>query len=393
VRTGPTDQGARPGSAGHLLSVALDATPLLGTTTGVGVFCREALGALARTGRVDTRAFAVTWRRRHMLEGRVPEGVEIVGRAMPARPLQLFWRRSEVPKIETFIGKVDVVHGANFVVPPARSALRVLTVHDLTIIRFPEMCEPATRRFAGLVRRAVAQGSWVHTPSEFVAREVVALLGADPERVRAVHHGVPRSAGAPDRPRDANPAIELPEGVSRYVLSIGTAEPRKDLPGLVRAFDAIASRFQDLALVLVGQKGWGIEELERSLETAHSRERIVTPGYVPDEALASLLARATVLAYPSLYEGFGLPALEAMAAGVAVVTTRAGALPEVVGDAALMVEPGDSDALAGALEKVLVDEGMRAALIERGRARAGEFTWDACATGLVGLYEDAMKSL
>jgi glycosyltransferase involved in cell wall biosynthesis len=389
VMTGSTASAAR---GGEVPTVALDATPLLGVPTGVGVFCREALGALPKTGRVDTRAFAVSWRRRQMLQGHVPQGVRIVGRAMPARPLQLAWRYTELPDVEWFIGDVDVVHGTNFVVPPARKAARVVTVHDLTIVRFPEMCEPATLRFAGLVRRAVAHGAWVHTPSEFVAREVVTELGADPSRVRAVHHGVPSVATCTGVSRPDNPAIELPAGVSRYVLAIGTAEPRKDLPGLVRAFDGIASRFSDVALVLVGQQGWGSEALESAVERARWRARIVMPGYVPDETLARLLTEATVLAYPSLYEGFGLPALEAMAAGVAVVTTSAGALPEVVGDCALMVEPGDSDALAGALEKILEDETMRIALVDKGRARAREFTWDACADGLVGLYEDAMKS-
>lgn len=383
-------------SGGDRLMVALDATPLLGVSTGVGVFCREALSALHAAGDLDVAAFAVSWRRRHLLDGLVPSGVRIVQRAMPARPLHLAWRHVEQPPIEWFVGRTDVVHGTNFVVPPARRAARVVTVHDLTTVRFPEMCDTPTLRFPALIRKAVARGAWVHTPSQFVADEVVAVLGVDPDRVRAVHHGAPApiskvpgdQSGDQSGDHAADPLpVCLPEGTTRYVLAVGTAEPRKDLPGLVRAFDAISGHLPDVALVLSGPPGWGSEALEQAVEGAAARSRILVTGYVP--ALDRLLAGATVLAYPSLYEGFGLPTLEAMAAGVPVVTTTAGALPEVVGDAALLVGPGDTDALAEALELVLTDETERRSLIERGHARASQFTWEECARGLEGLYRDA----
>ena len=155
----------------------------------------------------------------------------------------------------------------------------------------------------------------------------------------------------------------------------------------MKAFDAVAARLDDVALVLAGPPGWGSDALEEALQASHFRSRILQTGYVPD--LEPLLRGASVLAYPSLYEGFGLPTLEAMAAGVPVVTTRAGALPEVVGDAALLVAVGDTDALAGALVRVLTDETERYSVIERGYRRAVRFTWENCANGLAGLYADA----
>ncbi len=179
----------------------------------------------------------------------------------------------------------------------------------------------------------------------------------------------------------------LPGDTTRYVLAIGTAEPRKDLPSLVRAFGAVASRQRDVALVLAGPQGWGSAALADAIAQSPFRSRIVVTGYVAD--LGRLLRGATLLAYPSLYEGFGLPTLEAMAAGVPVVTTTAGALPEVVGDAAVTVPPGDSDALGAALDRLLGDEGERLELVERGHKRASMFTWEACAKGLTDLYEEA----
>jgi glycosyltransferase involved in cell wall biosynthesis len=387
------------------LSVEFDATPLLGRPTGVGVFCAGALGGLAARDDLDVRAYAVSWRRRRGIDARVPAGVATAQRPMPARPLHAAWSRLAVPPLEWFTGGVDVVHGSNFVVPPTRRAARVVTVHDLTVIRFPELCDPPTLAFPDLIRRAVAEGAWVHTPSMFVADEVVAEFGIDRSRVRAVHHGVPPlpepsrgatgddspGAGPPDvdLPDVELPGLELPDGCRRYVLAVGTVEPRKDYPLLVRSFTAVAAAHPDVALVVVGGDGWGADRFADAVAASPVRERIVRPGYVDDRTLGTLFRGASVLAYPSVYEGFGLPPLQAMACGVPVVATSAGAVPEVVGDGAWLVDPGDGDALSGQLVRAL-DGGVDvAALVDRGRARSAVFSWDRCAEGLADLYRSA----
>jgi glycosyltransferase involved in cell wall biosynthesis len=155
---------------------------------------------------------------------------------------------------------------------------------------------------------------------------------------------------------------------------------------LVRAFDAVAADDADLRLVVAGPDGWGVDAFTAALAQAHHRDRVVRLGWVTDEVRADLLAGATAFAFPSVYEGFGLPPLEAMAAGVPVITTRAGALPETVGDAAVLVEPGDLDALAEAIALVTSDDARRAELVEAGRARAALFSWDETAASMVRLY-------
>lgn len=371
-----------------MLRVAVDATPLLGRPTGVGAFCAGALAGLSGRGDLAVSAFAVSWRRRRGIDALVPSGVAVVGRPMPARPLHWAWGRTGRPPLEWFCGPVDVVHGTNFVVPPTTRAARVATVHDLTTVRFPELCDAPTLAYPGLVRRALRRGAWLHTPSAFVAAEAVAAFGADPDRVRAVHSGVP-PLPSPDA---GAPARYLPRGASRYVLAVGTAEPRKDLPSLVRAFDELAGDRPDLALVLCGPEGWGSGPLDEAVAASPFAGRVARTGWVDEATLSGLLHSAAVLAYPSLYEGFGFPPLQAMAAGVPVVATRAGALPEVLGDAASLVPAGDPEALAGALAELLDDHARWADAVGRGISRAAGFTWERCAEGLDALYRAAAGS-
>lgn len=366
------------------VSVAVDATPLLGVRTGIGVFVHELVRALAGLREpdpgLDLRAYAVTWRGRRGLTAAVPAGVGAGRLPMPARPLRELWKRTDFPPLEWWTGAVDVVHGTNFVVPPTRHAARMVTVHDLTAWRFPELVAPASRDFPALVERAVRTGAAVHVNSRSVGDEVEAELGVAPERVRVVYPGVP-----PVVRGDAGRGRAL-AGSDRYVLALGTVEPRKDLPGLVTAFDAVAATVTGVRLVVAGPDGWGTPAYEAAVAAAAHRDRVVRLGYVGDRDRADLLAGATLFAYPSVYEGFGFPPLEAMTCGTAVVATRAGAVPEVCGDAAALVDVGDVDGLAEVMGSLLGDDTARAALVAAGCEHVQRFSWETCAREMAALY-------
>ena len=368
------------------LRVAVDATPLLGRPTGVAGVTRALLERLGRHPDIAPIAFSVSWRGRGRLPGLVPPGVTAVTRPMAARPLRSLWNRVSWPPIELWTGPIDVVHGLNFVVPPSRRAARVVTVHDLTAVRYPELCTADVLAYPDLLRRALADGAWAQVPSAAVAGEVLEHFTVPPERVVVVANGVDEVPAAPEGAGRAR------AGRERYVLALGTLEPRKDLPTLVAAFDLVAADDPEVGLVIAGEDGWGADAVHTAVANSPHRDRIRATGWIDDQARAALLREATVLAYPSLYEGFGLPPLEAMGVGVPVVATRAGALPEVLGEAADLVPPADRDALAAALARVLTDEAHRAALVARGHERARRYSWDAYAEGVVALYRRAAAS-
>jgi glycosyltransferase involved in cell wall biosynthesis len=367
-----------------VLTVAADVTPLLTPRTGVGVFVGELLPHLASRHDLLITGYAVTWRGRHRSAGAVPDGVAVVGGAMPARPLHQVWQRADFPSIDRWIGRHQVVWGTNYVVPPTR-ATPVVSIYDLTPLRFPELADRHTRTFPRLIERAVRRGAWVHTLSNFVRNEIIEHFRLEPERVWVVPGGV-RTAPAEHQSR---PSALSPIGDAPYVLALGTVEPRKDLPTLVAAFDAIAPRLPQFRLVIAGADGWGADALRVAIQRSPHRDRIVRLGWIDEAARPALLRHAAAFAYPSLYEGFGFPPLEAMSAGVPVVATRTGSLPEVCDDGARLVPVGDTDALAAAIEHILVDDALRTDLVRRGHAIATRYSWRAAAEGFAGKLKES----
>jgi glycosyltransferase involved in cell wall biosynthesis len=361
------------------LRIAIDGTPLIGERTGIGHVTTNLLTALADRSDVDVVAYAISRTARRDLAPQLPSGVGVGTSPLPARLVLPLWERWPVPRIEHWTGRVDVVHATNYSAPPARAPV-VVTVHDLTFVHRPDLVSDDTRRFFdGLVRAALARGATVHVVSDYVGEETRQVFGLPPERVVRVYPGLADTAGG-----DATRGRRL-AGTDAYVLALGQLEPRKNLPVLVQAFARLSVSHRDLHLVVAGPDGWGRTEFEAAARAAGS-ERIRWLGYVPDHDRRDLLAGARVFAYPSLYEGFGHPPLEAMLADVPVVAAASGAIPEIVGDAAELVDPADVEGLADALARTADDDGLRSRLVTAGRARAARFGWPRAAQGFVDLY-------
>ena len=351
------------------MRVGLDGTPLLGARTGIGRYTASLLTALAE-GPDELVATAFTLRGRGGLV--VPPGVEVRARAVPARGLHEAWARTPWPPVEWLAGRMDVFHATNFVLPPLRRARGVVTVHDLAFLRMTETVSSASARYRALVPRSVRRASVVVTPSEAVADQVrEAYAPAVP--VVAVPHGVaPGWSGAQPPSPDLRARLGLP---SSYVLFVGTLEPRKDVRTLLAAHSLLPDA---PPLVLVGPPGWGEQVDVRGA---------VTPGYLDDEALRPVVAGASALVLPSRDEGFGLPLLEALAAGTPVVASDLPVLREVGGDQVAYAAVGDAEAFADALQAVLDRPGDAAAR----RAHAARFTWAASAEGHRRAYTLALS--
>jgi len=358
------------------MRVALDATPMIGTRTGIGVFVTELLHSMQamqqRGNDVEIAVYTLSVRARLRRE------IEGVWVPLPASTAPTVWRWLKGPRIERFVGQVDVVHGTNYRVPPSTHP-RVVTVHDLSFLHDSAVAGASIARFDRAVAYAVSSGAVVHAISNHVAEEIIERY--DAPDVRVVYPGVHTR-----RPKKQE------KGRRPVLLALGATQRRKGLPDLVRAFELIGQMNKNVELHIVGPAGDDEDRVNRSIRQLPDAiaTRVQRIGFVGEEERDQRVADATVLVHPSYYEGFGFPIVEAMALGTPVVTTTGGALPEIAQDAALMIDPGDVDALAGELIRVLEDEETQERLIEAGRQRAANFSWADTARGVVDVYRSLL---
>jgi glycosyltransferase involved in cell wall biosynthesis len=319
--------------------------------------------------------FSSSWRDR--LAGTPVPGAAVVDARVPVRILNYAWHRAEWPPVEAFAGRLDIAHAAHPLMIPSRRAARVITVHDLDFLDYPERTRAEIRRdYPALVAQHARRADLVVTVSESVAGDVHTRLDVSTDRLVVCRPGAP-----PWDPR------EPPPGVGP-ILFLGTLEPRKNVAGLLRAYERVRTMRPDAPALLLA--GPAVEQSAAVVETASRMPGVQLLGYVHDEQRQRLYRAASMLVLPSLHEGFGLPALEAMTIGVPVIAARRGALPEVVGDAGILVDPLDEGGLANAIECVLADPNRRRAMAEAGVRRSRQFSWAISAERLLEAYRSTL---
>src|SRR3954467_12801989 len=352
------------------LRIVVDVSPLARPRTGIGNYLRGMVAGLtqASAGEHELVAFGPSGARGR---GRIREalaGLPVAVR-LPLLPhiVRTAWSRSQRFPIERLLGELDVFHFSDWMYPPQRGGVRATTVHDLVPLRFPKLVEPTTREMHGRkYAHAAATCDRIFVNSRFTGREVNELLGVPDDRIVVAYPGID------PRFRLDGEAADLG---GPYVLAVSTLEPRKNLPALVAAFALLRQRHPELTLALAGLEGWGREPL--------AGEGVRLLGFVSDDELARLYRGASAFAYPSRFEGFGIPVVEALASGVPTVVSSHPSLDEASGDAALRSDPDDAEAFAAALEQAL------AAPRGTGAEHASRFTWRACGESVLAGYLDS----
>ncbi|MFM8847260.1 MAG: glycosyltransferase family 4 protein [Actinomycetota bacterium] len=358
-----------------MIRVAYDTGPLHGPRTGIGVAVEQLSLALAASSPdVELHPYLLSFR------ATIRPGTTRL--RYPAAAALRTWARFGTPRPDRRLGDVDVVHGTNYVVPPSRRP-RLVSVYDCWALDNPERVHRDVRLMIAALRRAIDDGAHVHASSHATAARLREHFPHAPTTV--VHLGAPpiRPVKEPGEGRDS-----IVPDTGNLFVAIGTVERRTNLPFLVSLFDDVVAVVPDARLVLVGAAGDDQSAVVAARDRLRHRDRVHLLGRVDAPTLSGLTGRARVLAYPSLDEGFGFPVLEAMAAGVPVVASAVGSIPEVAGDAALLRRCDDRAGWTEALSTALTDESVRHRLATAGTARLAAFDWTRTASEMTALYTD-----
>ncbi len=370
--------------------VAIDYTPAYEQGGGIGRYVRELVTALARLDHeTDYRLFVAG---AHQADLPPAPGPNFHWRPSPFSPkwFARVWHRARLPlSVEIFTGRVALYHATDFVLPPTLPGTRtLLTVHDLSFVRVPETASPSLKAYLDVVvPRSVARADHVLADSQATKDDLMALYGVADSKITVLLSGVDSRF---ERVDDEGVMRRLREkyrlGDRPYIFSVGTVQPRKNYPRLIRALATLRAEGRDIGLVIAGGRGWLDDPIYSAIRGNGLAQYVQLIGFADDEDLPALYSGAAAFAFPSLYEGFGLPILEAMACGTPVVTSNVSSLPEVAGDDALMIDPTDVEALTEALRRLLDDSALRERLVAGGLARVHQFTWDRAAQDLKNIY-------
>ncbi|MGH9100285.1 MAG: glycosyltransferase family 4 protein [Acidimicrobiales bacterium] len=375
------------------MKVSLDVSAVPSSPAGAGRYTVELATALAA---LEDPSLVLVARHGDASRWRRLGGVRaaVLASSPSPRPLRLLWEQLVLPGLLRRT-EPDVHHGPHYTMPERSPVPVVVTIHDCTFFDHPEWHEPVKARFfRRAIRVAARRASALVCVSETTARALATVCPVDVPVVIAPH-GVDHLRFSPHPPDPGYDDAALQQlGIDpqcRFVLFVGTVEPRKDVATLIRAFSALADDDPEVHLVLAGRRGWGTRPVDEAMAATRHRGRVRWLGYVPDSAVPALLRKSSVAAYPSLAEGYGLPALEALACGAPLVTTKGTAMSELAGEAATLVTPGEVDGLADALAAVLRAAGSPESALRRaaGFSRAGARTWEASAAHHLEAYRMA----
>jgi len=385
-------------NAASPLHIVVDFSAAIHQRAGIGRYTSSLIGAALAEDRMNRYTLLharADGEATATLAARLPPNARTLQVPLNPRWFTLLWYRWRLPMpLRSLAGSWDIYHSPNFVLPRLGGGRSIVTVHDLSFLRTPQFAEPRLRRYlTKAVPRAIQQADWVLADSAATKEDIEDLLNIPPSQVQVIYAACDASI---HRVHDATllqqtqRRLELPRP---YILSLGTLEPRKNFEGLVHAYRLLMQARPDTRhhLVIVGRKGWLYEGIFHAIAETGLAERVHICTNVEDEDLSAVYSMADLFVFPSWYEGFGMPPLEAMACDVPVIASDRGSLPEVLGDAALYVNPEDIEGIARAMSRLLEGDEERDSLVQRGRKQVQQFSWERSAKELLALYQNLAR--
>lgn len=381
------------------MKIALELQPCLKKRSGIGVYTYELARCLQGYKDIELFGNIFNFMGRNNIEDDI-RGLEFKKNycwLMPYGVYRRVWHHIPVGYNDFFKEQVDISHFFNFIVPPRVKGKIVNTIHDLTFELYPETMDQANlKRIKDDIAYSIERSDKLIAVSEATKMDMIKYLKLDPAQIEVVYNGVHYELFNEPITEEKREAVRkkyrLPE---HYILYMGTLEPRKNIELLIEAFKVLKkegeSIVQNVKLVLAGKKGWFFEEIFKKIEVLGLTEEVIDLGYIYEEDKVALYQMAKCFTFPSLFEGFGIPVIEAMAAGVPVITSNVSSLPEVAGDAAILINPKDVIALAEGMYRLLVDETYREILIQKGYNNAQCYSWESAAAKLHQIYQNLMQ--
>ncbi|MEH1842475.1 MAG: glycosyltransferase family 1 protein [Nostoc sp.] len=385
-----------------MLTIAIDATSLTIQPSGIGLYVYNLIYTLYALQNSENFQMRIVYqpRLKNWLTGRLIAtnliNLDTQVYTLPV-PVTVSHILSKFPNpiisyYENYLGFPDIIHGTDHVVYPCAKSLKVMTIHDLTYIKYPNFVNWIVRSYTDRIRQCLKWTDLIITVSESSKKDIIEYLKVEPEKI----YVTPLASRYNPNYLSAENILNIKKQVEHdfsqpYLLFVSTIEPRKNINAVILAFNFLKTKYKiEHQLVLIGKKGWKYEPIFMAIENSHWKNQIHHFDYLSDELVALFYSRADVFVYPSHYEGFGLPILEAMMLGTPVVTSNTSSIPEVTGDAAILIDPNDPIQLAEAILKVISDSQLRQDLIEKGKARAKLFSWERTAKETLKAYRSIL---
>lgn len=375
--------------------IGIDYTAAYEQGGGIGRLVRDLITHLAKQDPHTEYRLFVSGAKRNTLPAPLGANFNFYPTRITPRWFARLWHRARLYlPVETFTGRIKLFHAPDFTVPPTLPGVKtILTVHDLSYVRAPETAHPAQKAYLDrAVPYSVAKVDHVLADSAATKQDLIELYQTPADKITVLLSGINpiyQPITDPQRLTDVRERYGIPTNAP-YIFSIGTIQPRKNYARIIEALQLLGTAHQDVHLVIAGGKGWLETPIYEKVRQLQMTDRVHFTGFVADEDVPALYSGAICTAYPSLYEGFGFPVLESMACDTPVLTSNISSLPEVAGDAALMVDPYDVEAIADGLRQLLDDEVLRTQLVAAGRQQIKNFTWEQSAAQLLSVYQQVL---